>query len=65
MIRSTKLSSLYTLVVRPDGTFDMLINREHVRSGSLLTDFEPALMPPREMDDPYDAKPEDWVDEAK
>lgn len=62
MIRSTKLSTLYTLIIQPDGAFEILINRESVRSGHLLTDFEPPLSQPAEIDDPSDVKPEDWDD---
>ena len=31
-------------------------------NGSLLEDFSPAVNPPKEIDDPEDKKPEDWVD---
>ena len=27
-----------------------------------MEDFEPAVNPPAEIDDPEDKKPEDWVD---
>lgn len=64
MIRSTKLSTLYTLIVHPDGKFNVLINRENVRSGNLLEDFNPPLNSPAEIDDPTDVKPENWVDDA-
>ena len=60
-----KLSNLYTLVVRPDQTFELLINGESSKNGTLLEDFTPAVNPPKEIDDPNDSKPEDWVDEAK
>jgi calnexin len=60
-----KKTTLYTLVVRPDQTFDILINNESVKKGSLLENFEPPVNPPKEIDDPEDKKPEDWVDEAK
>lgn len=65
MVRSTKLSTLYTLIIRPDGSFDVLVNREKARSGSLYSDFDPPLNTPTEMDDPDDFKPSDWVDQAK
>lgn len=29
-----------------------------------MEDFEPAVNPPKEIDDPTDSKPSDWVDEA-
>lgn len=41
-----KLTGLYTLIVRPDNSFEMLINDESVKKGSLLEDFTPAVNPP-------------------
>ncbi|KAI8930258.1 Calreticulin family-domain-containing protein [Entophlyctis helioformis] len=60
-----KKTNLYTLIVRPDQTFEILINFEQVSSGSLLESFNPPVNPPAEIDDPEDSKPADWVDEAK
>jgi len=56
---------LYTLVVRPDNTYKILIDTAEVSSGSLLTDFTPAINPPREIVDPEDKKPESWDDREK
>jgi len=36
-----------------------------VNSGSLLTDMEPSINPPKEIDDPEDFKPADWDDREK
>lgn len=33
----------------PDQTFEILINDESVRTGSLLEDFDPAVNPPKEI----------------
>jgi len=57
-----KLTNLYTLVINPNNTYEVLFNGEVDKSGSLLEDFEPAVNPPKEIDDPSDKKPEDWVD---
>ncbi|KAJ3930798.1 MAG: Calreticulin family-domain-containing protein [Lentinula lateritia] len=57
-----KLAGLYTLIVNPDNTYEILINNESLKSGNLLEDFDPAVNPPAEIDDPEDKKPEDWVD---
>lgn len=65
MIRSTKLSTLYTLIVNPNGQYEILINREKIRFGSLLEDLDPPMSSPAEIDDPTDKKPTDWVDEAQ
>ncbi|KAL7424885.1 calnexin [Cryptotrichosporon argae] len=61
----TKTTALYTLIVNPDQTFEILINDESARKGSLLTDFTPSVNPPAEIDDPEDFKPESWVDIAE
>nr|OQO27567.1 Calnexin [Rachicladosporium sp. CCFEE 5018] len=65
MARITKQTSLYTLIVKPDQTYEIRIDGETARAGSLLEDFEPAVNPDKEIDDPKDTKPEDWVEEAK
>lgn len=61
----TKTTALYTLIVNPDQTFEILINDEVAREGSLLEDFTPAVNPPKEINDPEDFKPESWVDLAE
>ncbi|KAJ3215289.1 hypothetical protein HDU67_000633 [Dinochytrium kinnereticum] len=60
-----KTSTLYTLIVRKDNSFEILINNESAKSGSLLEDFTPSVNPPKEIDDPEDSKPDTWVDVAK
>lgn len=59
------LSTLYTLHVRADQTFQVRVNGESEKNGTLLEDFEPPVNPPAEIDDPKDKKPDDWVDAAK
>jgi hypothetical protein len=56
---------LYTLIVNPDQTFQVLVDDKEVSSGSLLENFEPPVNPPAEIDDSEDKKPADWVDDAK
>jgi hypothetical protein len=63
--RTSKVTSLYTLIVKPDQTFEILINGESAKAGSLLEDFTPAVNPEKEIDDPKDKKPADWVDEVQ
>lgn len=62
-IETGKLNSLYTLIVRPDNSFEILINGNSVKQGNLLQDFVPPVNPPKEIDDPTDTKPSDWVDD--
>ncbi|KAL5116963.1 hypothetical protein ACEQ8H_005181 [Pleosporales sp. CAS-2024a] len=63
--RVVKTSTLYTLIVKPDNSFEMKIDGESTRNGTLLDDFTPSVNPDKEIDDPNDKKPEDWVDEAR
>lgn len=60
-----KLPHLYTLILRPDNTFEIQLDRKVVKSGSLLEDFTPAVNPPAEIEDPEDKKPEDWDEREK
>lgn len=53
---------LYTLIIRPNNTFSVLVDNVEVKNGSLFFDFEPPLLEPREIDDINDKKPDDWVD---
>ncbi|KZT08599.1 Calreticulin-domain-containing protein [Laetiporus sulphureus 93-53] len=57
-----KLTNLYTLILYPNSTYDVQFNGESKSSGNLLDDFNPPVNPPKEIDDPEDTKPEDWVD---
>jgi calnexin len=56
---------LYSVVVNEDNTYAVSIDGKEEKSGSLFEDFEPPFNPPKEIDDPEDKKPEDWVDEAQ
>ncbi|KAF2753240.1 calreticulin precursor, partial [Pseudovirgaria hyperparasitica] len=60
-----KTTSLYTLYVKPDQSFQILIDGESVKNGTLLEDFKPSVNPEKEIDDPKDSKPDTWVDEAR
>eukprot|EP01138_Halocafeteria_seosinensis_P011149 gb/GECG01011386.1/.p1 GENE.gb/GECG01011386.1/~~gb/GECG01011386.1/.p1 ORF type:complete len:618 (+),score=110.40 gb/GECG01011386.1/:1-1854(+) len=58
-------SHLYTLIIRPDNTFFVLIDGEEKKRGSLLEDLDPPVNPPETIPDPDDEKPSDWEDEPK
>ncbi|GAA5860045.1 hypothetical protein JCM8547_003071 [Rhodosporidiobolus lusitaniae] len=58
-------TNVYTLIVRPDQTYEILINNESAKKGSLLEDFTPPVNPPKEIDDPEDSKPSNWVENPK
>ncbi|XP_075972358.1 calnexin 99A isoform X2 [Anticarsia gemmatalis] len=64
-IYKDKEPHLYTLIVRPDNTFSVLVDNKEVNAGSLLDDFTPPVNPPEEIDDPNDKKPEDWDEREK
>jgi len=51
---------LYTLVIQPDNSFEVLVDYKVVIKGTLLDDFDPPVNPPTEIDDPEDVKPIDW-----
>jgi len=65
MARIGKTTSLYTLIVKPDQTYQIKIDGESLRNGSLLEDFSPSVNPEKEIDDPKDTKPADWVEESR
>jgi calreticulin len=54
---------LYTLILKSDNTFQVLLDEKEVSSGSLKTDFD--ILPAKEIKDPSAKKPADWVDEKK
>ena len=62
-VKDDKISHIYTLIVRPDNSFNVLIDGSSEKSGNLLNDFTPSVNPPKTIDDPTDKKPDDWVDE--
>ncbi|KAK7078682.1 hypothetical protein SK128_008583 [Halocaridina rubra] len=60
-----KKPHLYTLIIRPDNSYEILLDHEVVNKGSLLEDFTPPVNPPKEIDDPEDFMPEDWDEREK
>merc|ERR1711860_45728 len=53
---------LYRLVVKPDNTVRVEIDEEKIYEGSLKEDWE--MLAPKEIKDPDDKKPSDWVDDS-
>ena len=53
------------MVVNPDNSYEILINNESKKNGTLLDEFKPPVNPEKEIDDPEDSKPSTWVDEAR
>jgi len=57
-----EFTHLYTLVVNPDGTYEVLFDLESKAKGKLEDDW---AFPKKMIDDPADKKPSDWVDETE
>lgn len=55
-------SHLYTLIVNPDNTYEVLIDNEKAQSGELEEDWD--MLPPKKIKDPDASKPEDWDDRS-
>jgi len=55
-------SHLYRLLVKPDNTVRVDIDEEKIYEGSLKEDWE--VLAPKEIEDPEDKKPGDWVDDS-
>lgn len=64
MAKIVRTSVLYTLIIKPTQEFEIRINGDVVRSGSLLDEHYFDIDPPKTIPDPADKKPEDWVDSA-
>merc|ERR1712139_700795 len=60
---SDTLSHLYTLIVKPDNTYEVQIDTNKVDSGSLSDGWD--FLEPKQIRDPEEKKPADWVDEAE
>mmetsp|Transcript_15715 Transcript_15715/g.23097 ORF Transcript_15715/g.23097 Transcript_15715/m.23097 type:complete len:412 (-) Transcript_15715:46-1281(-) len=58
---SDKLSHLYTLHIKPDNTFEVKIDNKVEKSGALDAFWD--FLEPKEIKDPDQSKPEDWVDD--
>merc|ERR1719161_1957423 len=56
-------SHLYRLIVKPDNTVRVEIDSEKIYEGSLKEDWE--MLAPKEISDPEDKKPDDWVEEKR
>jgi calreticulin len=62
-VENDKLSHLYTLHIKADNSFEVYIDQESVRSGKLDEAFDFLL--PKEIQDPAESKPKDWVNDSK
>jgi calnexin len=53
------------LVLSADNSFKMYIDNKLINSGNLLEDMEPSIIPPKEIIDETDRKPDGWDDREK
>jgi len=56
-------SHVYTLIVKPDQTYRVLIDNEEKQSGKLVEDWD--FLPPQTIPDPAITKPANWADEKE
>jgi len=61
--KDDELTHMYTLIVRPDNTYEVKIDNEKVESGTLEEDW--SFLAPKRIPDPSASKPEDWEDNEK
>lgn len=61
--KDDELTHLYTLIVRPDNTYEVKIDNEKVEAGKLEEDWD--FLAPKQIPDPNAKKPADWEDEEK
>ena len=61
--KDDEFTHLYTLIVKPDLTYEVRIDNEKVESGNLEDDWD--FLAPKKIKDPSAKKPEDWDDRAK
>merc|ERR1712056_110636 len=55
-------SHVYRMALKPDNTVRVEIDEEKIYEGSLKEDWE--VLKPKEISDPDDKKPDDWVDDS-
>ncbi|XP_073645986.1 calreticulin-like isoform X1 [Tursiops truncatus] len=56
--RINKDTHLYTLIIRPDATYEVKIDNQQVAAGDLEDDWD--FLPPRKIKAPYTRKPRKW-----
>jgi calreticulin len=61
--KEDQLTHVYTLLVKPDNTYEVQIDGTKAESGKLEEDWD--FLPAQEIKDPAQSKPSDWVDSAE
>lgn len=60
-----ELNHVYTLIVRKNQTFSILIDNNEVRNGNFITSFDPPPSGPLDLPDPNHIKPDDWEEKIQ
>jgi len=61
--KDDQLTHVYTLSLKQDNTYEVFIDGESEKAGSLEEDWD--MLKPKEIKDPEAKKPDDWVNEKK
>jgi len=54
---------VYTLIVNPDQTYEIKVDGKSKQTGNIIDDWK--MLGEKEIKDPDQSKPDDWVDEAR
>jgi calreticulin len=60
---SDEVSHIYTLILKPDNTYEIRIDNEKKDSGKIDEEWD--VLPPKKIKDPKLSKPTDWVDDKE
>lgn len=60
-----KKTHLFTLLIHSTGEYHVIVDQMPFLKGSLTEDMTPPFVPPAEIDDPDDSRPEDWDEREK
>lgn len=58
-----EIPHLYTLIIRPNNTFEYMIDAMSFLNGTFTDSFRIPIVEPKYIPDPTDKKPSDWVDD--
>jgi len=61
--KDDQFTHVYTLAIRQDNTYEVFIDGESEKKGSLEEDWD--MLKPKEIKDPDAKKPEDWVNDKE
>lgn len=61
--KDDQMTHQYTLILKPDNTYEVLIDNEKVESGKLEEDWD--FIPPKKIPDPNAKKPDDWIEDPR